>query len=73
MVGCIAYVRLGTTVIANIPSPNGKWDAVLMVRNGGAMTGYATAIALVSNNWISRQIATFFILSITNVFDRFRF
>jgi hypothetical protein len=29
-----------------------------MVRNGGAMTGYATAIALVRNNWISRQIAT---------------
>jgi hypothetical protein len=58
MVGCIAYVRLGATVIANIPSPDGKWDAVLMVRNGGAMTGYATAIALVSNNWISWEIAT---------------
>jgi hypothetical protein len=59
MVGCIAYVRLGTTVIGDIPSPDSNWDAVLMVRNGGAMTGYATAIALVGNNWFSRQIAAF--------------
>jgi hypothetical protein len=59
IVGCIAYVRLGTTVIGNIPSPDGKWDAVLMVRNGGAMTEYATTISIVRNSWVSRQFATF--------------
>jgi len=59
IVGCIAYVRFGTTVIGNFPSPDGKFDAVLMVRNGGAMTGYATVVSLVSNNWISRQVSAF--------------
>jgi len=60
LVGCAAYVRMGTTVVGDFASPEGKWDAVLMVRNGGAMTGYATVISLVRNkNWVARQAALF--------------
>jgi hypothetical protein len=51
---------LGTTVVGDFPSADGKWNAVLMVRNGGAMTGYATVISLVRNkNWVARQAALF--------------
>jgi hypothetical protein len=57
IVGCGAYLRLGTTVIEEFPSPDGNWDAVLMVRNGGAMTGYATVVSVNSDNWLARQIA----------------
>jgi hypothetical protein len=56
--GCCAYLRLGTTVIGDFVSPDGKWDAVLTVRNGGAMTGYATAVFIVgAGNPLARQIA----------------
>jgi hypothetical protein len=55
---CCAYVRLGTTVIGDFVSPDGKWDALLMVRNGGAMTGYATVLTIVSTgNPLARQIS----------------
>jgi hypothetical protein len=54
---CAAYVRLGTTVIDDFVSPDGAHDAILMVRNGGAMTGYSTGIALVSSNPLARQLA----------------
>ena len=57
IVGCAAYVRLGTTVVGDFPSPDGKWDAALMVRNGGAMTGYSTAISVVRANWLARELA----------------
>ena len=60
LVGCGAYVRLGTTIIGDFVSPDGRWDAVLIVRNGGAMTGYATAISIVSRgNPAARQIGLF--------------
>jgi 3-deoxy-D-manno-octulosonic acid (KDO) 8-phosphate synthase len=48
---------MGTTVIGDSVSPDRKWDAVLMVRNGGAMTGYSTVISVVRANWVARQIA----------------
>ena len=57
MVGCTAYVRWGTTVVGDFLSPDQKWDAVLIVRNGGAMTGYATAISVVRANWLGRELA----------------
>lgn len=53
------YVRMGTTVIADFVSPDGRWDAVLMVRNGGAMTGYSTVISVVRANWVARQLALY--------------
>ena len=57
MVGCTAYVRWGTTVVGDFLSPDERWDAVLIVRNGGAMTGYATAISVVRANWLARELA----------------
>jgi hypothetical protein len=56
---CGVYVRMGTTVIGDFVSPDGRWDAVLMVRNGGAMTGYSTAISVVRTNWYARQLALY--------------
>jgi hypothetical protein len=57
IVGCGAYLRLGTTFIQEFPSPDGNWDAVLMVRNGGAMTGYATVVSVNRDYWLARQFA----------------
>ena len=55
---CSAYVRMGTTVIGDFVSPDHTLDAVLMVRNGGAMTGYATGIAVVLTRIpLARQLA----------------
>jgi hypothetical protein len=56
--GCSAYVRLGTKVIGDFVSPDGVHDAVLIVRNGGAATGYSTGISLVPvRNPLARQLA----------------
>lgn len=55
--GCSAYLRWGTTVIGDFVSPDGVQDAVLIVRNGGAMTGYATGISVVHRNPLARQLA----------------
>ena len=53
-------MRYGTTVIGDFLSPDGKWDALLLVRNGGAMTGYATQISIVEGgNRFARQVALF--------------
>jgi hypothetical protein len=55
-----AYVRLGTAVIGDFLSPDEKWDALVLVRNGGAMTGYATQISIVEGgNRFARQFALF--------------
>ena len=59
LAACGAYVRSGTAVIADFVSPDRKWDAVLMVRNGGAMTGYATVVSVVKANWPARQLALY--------------
>lgn len=56
-VGCSAYIRLGTTVIGDFVSPDGVYDAVLMVRNGGAATGYSTGLSVVSRGSVARQFA----------------
>lgn len=39
-----------------------------MVRNGGAMTGYSTAVSVVSANWIARQLALFALYRPVHVF-----
>jgi hypothetical protein len=43
-----ACVRLGTSVTREITSPDNKWDVVLMVRNGGAMTDFSTQISVIN-------------------------
>ena len=65
---CGAYVRMGTTVVADFVSPDGRWDAVLMVRNGGAMTGYSTAISITKANWVARQLALYALYRPVHVF-----
>lgn len=57
---CGVYVRMGTTVLGEFPSPNGRWNALLMLRNGGAMGGFSTQISLVrTGSVLSRQFALF--------------
>ena len=58
-VGCAAYLRLGTTQIGHFASPDGRRDAIVMVRNGGAMTGFATVVSVSDANWVARQAALF--------------
>lgn len=65
---CGAYVRFGTTVIEDFPSPDAKYVAVLLVRNGGAMTGYATAISVVRANWLARELALWALYRPAHVF-----
>src|ERR1700684_942206 len=55
--GCSAYVRLGTRVVGAFASPDGMHEAVLMVRNGGAATGYSTGVSLISRSPLTRQLA----------------
>ena len=62
---CSAYLRLGTKVVGDFVSPDGKHDAMLMIRNGGAATGYSTGISVVSNNPLARQLAQ---IKSTNLF-----
>ena len=42
-----ALVRSGTEVVGDVLSPDGKWDVVLMVRNGGATTDYSTQLSVI--------------------------
>ena len=63
--GCSAYLRSGTTVIGDFVSPDGMRDAILMVRNGGAATGYSTGVSLVPHNGLARQLA---LIKRTNLF-----
>ena len=51
-----AYLKLGTQRIGEAVSPDRRWTAVLMVRNGGAMTGYATVVSVTHANWLERGI-----------------
>ena len=53
-----AFVRSGTDVVADTTSPDGKWDAMLMVRNGGATTDYSTQVSVIpARNWFAREFA----------------
>jgi len=63
--GCSAYLSRGTRVIGDFVSPDGTHDAVLMVRNCGALTGYSTGISLVSHNPLTRQMA---LIKLMNLF-----
>lgn len=40
------FIRSGTDVAQEIASPNGRYTAMLMVRNAGATTDYSTQISL---------------------------
>ena len=52
------YLRLGTTVVGSVPSPDGRWDAVLMVRNGGAATDFSTQVSVIrASSFLARQAA----------------
>lgn len=59
LVACGAYLRIGTDVLSSTVSPDGKWNATIMVRNGGAMTGYVTVVSVTRNNWIRRELTPF--------------
>jgi hypothetical protein len=41
-----ALMNAATTVISKDISPDGKWEAVVMVRNPGAADGFATTVAI---------------------------
>lgn len=54
---CFTYLIRGTTIIGDFVSPDGVHDAVLMVRDGGAVTGYITGISLLPHNSLARHLA----------------
>ena len=55
---CGAYIRMGTDPIAGYVCPDGKWEALVMVRNGGAMDRFSTQISVVSTtNPVVEQLA----------------
>jgi len=66
LVAGLAFMKSATFVVADIPSPDEKWDAMLMVRNGGAMTDYSTQVSIVPG--ASRLARGFAILRAGNVF-----
>jgi hypothetical protein len=68
LAACSAYVRMGTVVIADFVSPDKRWDAILMVRNDGAMTDYSTVVSVVRTNWIARQLALYALYRPVHVF-----
>ena len=57
LVAPLALVRSWTEVVGDLPSPDGKWDVVLMVRNAGAVTDYSTQLSVVPASRLSREIA----------------
>ena len=58
LIAPLALVRSWTEVVGDVPSPDGKWDVVLMVRNAGATTDYSTQLSVVlAGRRLSREIA----------------
>ncbi len=54
------YMRVATTVVADVVSPDGKWAAVLMVFNPGAMSDFSTHLSIVgARDLFSRQLAVY--------------
>ncbi|MGO8793359.1 MAG: hypothetical protein ACLQLC_00925 [Candidatus Sulfotelmatobacter sp.] len=54
----LALVRSWTEVVGDVPSPDGKWDVLLMVRNAGATTGYSTQLSVIrAGPRLSRELA----------------
>lgn len=57
-VASLAFVRSATDVVGDVLSPDGKWDAMLMVRNGGATTDFSTQLSLVrAGSRLARETA----------------
>ena len=57
---CGAYIRMGTDPIAGYVCPDGKWEALVMVHNGGAMDRFSTQISVVSTtNPVVEQLALY--------------
>jgi hypothetical protein len=57
-IASLALVRSWTEVVGDVPSPDGKWNVVLMVRNAGATTDYSSQLSVVSaGGRLSREIA----------------
>ncbi len=55
-----AYMRLATTVVGDVVSPDGTWAAVLMVRNLGAMGDFSTQLSIVpARDLLARQLAVY--------------
>jgi hypothetical protein len=58
LIAPLALVRSWTEVVGDVPSPDGKWDVVLMVRNAGATTDYSTQLSVIpTGGRLSREIA----------------
>ena len=58
LVGCAAYLRSATTVVQDYVSPDGKREAIVLVVNGGGMTGYTTALSIVdAHSKLAREFA----------------
>jgi hypothetical protein len=49
-------VGMSATVISDSVSPDGEWDAMLIVRNPGAMDTFYTVVSVVKNNLFSRKL-----------------
>jgi hypothetical protein len=58
--GCAAYLRLGTTVVGRATSPDGNREVLTVVRNGVAMTGFATTVSIIgAHDLVARQFVPF--------------
>lgn len=57
MLAPLLLVRSWTEVVGDVPSPDGKWDVVMMVRNAGAVTEYSTQISVVRAGRLPRALA----------------
>lgn len=54
----LALVRSWTEVVGDVPSLDGKWDVVLMVRNAGATTDHSTQLSVIpAGTRVSRELA----------------
>jgi hypothetical protein len=57
-VASLAFVKSATNVVGDVFSPDGKWDVMLMVRNGGATTDFSTQLSIVpAGSRLARETA----------------
>ncbi len=42
----VAWLKMGTDVVGTYTSPTGRWQAVLMSCDGGAMSGFSTQVSV---------------------------
>lgn len=58
IVGCAAYLRSATSMVQDHVSPDGKREAIVVVVNGGGMTGFVTAVSIVDAHYrLGREFA----------------